>query len=148
LPKDEKRAEPMIEIVKQDYEKVTGFTDDVIDSFAEACGQPFGWDQMAFEAIDKGERVGAVVGYRLYDWLYVEFIGVTESSRGEGVGGMLLERVENLARELALEGVALDTFRYQAPKYYAARGYIERMVIPGKTSERDRIYFQKKLKEE
>ena len=138
----------MIEITKQDYEKVTDFTDDVIDSYAEARGQPFGWEQFAFEAVNNGERVGAVVGNRLYDWLYVEYIGVAESARGDGVGGMLLDRVENLARELALKGVALNTFRYQAPKYYAARGYTECMVIPGRTSERDRIYFQKKLEEE
>ena len=135
----------MIEIIEQDYEKVGEFTEGIIDRFAAACGQPFGWDQMAFEAFDNGERVGGIVGYRLYDWLYVEFVGVTESSRGAGVGGMLLARTEDLARELGLEGVALDTFRYQAPEYYAARGYTQRMVIPGKTSERDRIYFQKKL---
>ncbi len=138
----------MIEIIKQDYEKVGEFTERIIDRFAEACGQPFGWDQMAFEAFDNGERVGGIVGYRLYDWLYVEFVGVTESSRGAGVGGMLLERAEELARELGLEGVALDTFRYQAPAYYEARGYVERMVIPGKTRDRDRIYFQKRLNDE
>ena len=89
--------------------------------------------------------MGAIVGYRLYDWLYVEYIAVTEASRGARVGSRLLERAEALARELALEGVALDTFRYQAPDYYAARGYVERMVIPGNTRERDRIYFQKAL---
>ncbi|MDC1287899.1 GNAT family N-acetyltransferase [Gammaproteobacteria bacterium] len=135
----------MINIIEQDYENVRNFTDDVIDRFAEACEQPFGWDQFAFEALDNGERVGAIVGYRLYDWLYVEYIVVREDSRGEGVGIRLLERAETLARELALDGVALDTFRYQAPAYYAARDYIEHMVIPGKTRERDRIYFQKKL---
>jgi GNAT superfamily N-acetyltransferase len=89
----------MIEIVEQDYENVTNFTDDVIDRFAEACGQPFGWDQVAFEAFDNGERVGAIVGHRLYDWLYVEYIVVTESSRGEGVGSMLLERAEKPVNE-------------------------------------------------
>ncbi len=135
----------MIEIREQDYESIQDYTDDIIDRFAEACGQPFGWNQFAFEALDNGERVGATVGYRLYDWLYVEYIAVTEASRGTRVGSRLLERVEALARELALEGVALDTFRYQAPTYYAARGYVERMVIPGKTRERDRIYFQKGL---
>jgi len=135
----------MIKIIEQDYENVSTLTDDVIDRFADACGQPFGWDQFAFEALDNGERIGGIVGYRLYDWLYVEYIVVTESSRGEGVGGRLLERAETLARELALEGVALDTFRYQAPSYYAARGYSEHMVIPGKTRKRDRIYFQKRL---
>jgi len=135
----------MIEIREQDYESVQDFTDNIIDRFAEVRGQPFGWDQFAFEALDNGERVGAIVGYKLYDWLYVEYITVTEASRGARVGSRLLERAEVLAREWALEGVALDTFRYQAPAYYAARGYVERMVIPGKNRERDRIYFQKRL---
>ena len=135
----------MIEICEQDYESTFDYTNEIIDRFAEACGQPFGWSQFAFEALDNGERVGAIVGYRLYDWLYVEFITVTESSRGSGVGSELLERAEALARELALEGVALDTFRYQAPAYYTARGYVEHMVIPGKIHERDRIYLQKRL---
>ena len=138
-------AKSNIEIREQEYEGVQGFTEDIIDKFAEACGQPFGWDQFAFEALDSGKKIGAVVGYRLYDWLYVEFIAVTETARGSRVGSRLLERVEALAREMELKGVALDTFRYQAPDYYAARGYVQRMVIPGKTRERDRIYFQKAL---
>ena len=135
----------MIEISEQDYESVQEYIDGIIESFAETCGQPFGWSQFAFEAFDNGERVGAIIGYRLYDWLYVEYIAVTETSRGNRVGSQLLETAEALARELSLEGVALDTFRYQAPTYYEARGYAESMVIPGKTRERDRIYFQKRL---
>jgi GNAT superfamily N-acetyltransferase len=135
----------MIEIGEQDYESAQEYIDVIIESFAEDCGQPFGWSEFAYEALDNGERVGAIVGFRLYDWLFVEYIAVTESSRGERVGSQLLERAEALARELSLEGVALDTFRYQAPAYYEARGYTERMVIPGKTRERDRIYFQKRL---
>ena len=135
----------MIEISEQEYEDVEEFKDGIINSFAEARGQPFGWGQFAFEALDNGERVGIVMGYWLYDWLYVEYLAVTEASRGEGVGSRLLERAEALARELSLEGVALDTFGYQAPAYYEARGYAEHMVIPGKNRERDRIYFQKRL---
>jgi GNAT superfamily N-acetyltransferase len=124
----------MIEISEQEYESVEEFKDGIINSFAEARGQPFGWGQFAFEALDNGERVGVVMGY----WLY-------EASRGEGVGSRLLERAEAHARELSLEGVALDTFGYQAPAYYEARGYVEHMVIPGKNRERDRIFFQKRL---
>ena len=135
----------MIEIVEQEYESVEEYKDEIINSFAEVRGEPFGWGQFAYEALDNGERAGVVMGYWLYDWLYVEYLAVTEAFRGEGVGSRLLERAEALARELALEGVALDTFRYQAPVYYAARGYVERMVIPGKTRERDRIYLQKGL---
>ena len=135
----------MIEISEQEYESVQEFKDGIINSFAEACGQPFGWSQFAFEALANGERVGVVMGYRLYDWLYVEYLAVTDGSRGEGVGSRLLERAEVHARELSLEGVALDTFGYQAPVYYEARGYVEHMVIPGQNRERDRIFFQKRL---
>ena len=137
----------MIEISEQDYGSVCDFKDDLICEFAEARGQPFGWEEFTFEALDNGERVGVIMGCRLYDWLYVDYIVVTKASRGEGVGSLLLDRAETLAREQALEGVALDTFRYQAPAYYATRGYAERMVIPGKTRKRDRIYFQKRLEE-
>ena len=135
----------MIEIRVQDDENVRDFIDDIIDRFGEARGQPFGYSQFAFEAVDNGERIGAIVGFRLYDWLYVEYIAVAEPARETGVGSRLLERAEAHARELELKGVALDTFRYQAPSYYEARGYVEQMVIPGKVTERDRIYLRKKL---
>ena len=136
----------MIEITEQDYDRAFEFTNEVIDRFGEQRGQPFGWSQFAFEALDNGERVGAIVGYRLYDWLYIEFVTVEESSRKLGVGGQLMDRAETLAEEMGLEGVALDTFRYHhAADYYKARGYVENMVIPGKIPERDRIYLRKKF---
>ena len=136
----------MIEIVEQEYDSALEYTNEVIDEFGERCGQPFGWSQFAFEALSDGNTVGAIVGYRLYDWLYIEFITVEESSRRLGVGGQLMDRAESLAAEMGLEGVALDTFRYhQAAEYYKTRGYVEHMVIPGKVPERDRIYLRKKL---
>ena len=139
------REAGMTEIKVQDEENVRDFIDDIIDRFGEARGQPFGYSQFAFEALDNGERVGAIVGHRLYDWLYVEYLAVAEAARGDGVGSQLLERAEAYARDLTLKGVALDSFRYQAPSYYEARGYIEQMVVPGKVPERDRIFFQKEL---
>lgn len=135
----------MIEIQKQDYDSVQNFKDDIIDSFAAAQGYPFGYNEFAFEALDDGMRIGTINGYRLYDWLYVEFLAVSEEWRGARVGTRLLERAEVLAQEMDLEGVVLDTFRYQAPAFYSALGYVERMVVPGKSRERDRVYLTKTL---
>ena len=87
------------------------------------------------------------MGYRLYDWLYVEYLAVTEASRGERVGSQLLERAEALAREMSLEGIALDTFGYQAPIYYEARGYVECMVIRGRPMNATEYISRKGLKE-
>ena len=72
----------MIEIRKQDYETVQEFKDDIIDRFASDQGQPFGYEEFAFEALASGTRVGTINGYRLYDWLYVEFLAVSEGQRG------------------------------------------------------------------
>ena len=135
----------MTEIREQDYESVASFKNGIIHEFAIDRGQPFGFEQYAFEALNEGERVGVIMCEMIYDWLYVDYLAVTEAARGSGVGSRLMERVEALAMELGLSGVALDTFRYQAPDYYSARGYVERMVIPGKVHERDRIYMQKSL---
>ena len=138
----------MIEIREQDYENVESFKNDVIVEFANVRGQPFGYEQFAFDASNDGERVGIVMCEMIYDWLYVNYLAVKDTARGLGVGSQLMDRVETLAGELSLKGVALDTFRYQAPDYYSARGYVENMVIPGKVRERDRIYMQKSLEEQ
>ena len=135
----------MIEIQKQDYGSVQDFKDDIIDGFAADQGHPFGYDEFAFEALDDGMRIGTINGYRLYDWLYVEFLAVSEGRRGARVGTRLLKRAEEFAHEMELQGVVLDTFRYQAPAFYSALGYVERMVVPGKSPERDRIYLTKSL---
>ncbi len=137
----------MMEIREQDYENVVPFKNDVIQDFAKVSGQPFGFKQFAFEALNEGERVGIIMCEMIYDWLYVDYLAVKEDTRGSGVGRQLMDRVEALAEDLGLTGIALDTFRYQAPDYYAARGYVEHMVIPGKVKERDRIYMQKTLLE-
>ena len=145
LLRDDLRSREMIEIQPQDYESVQDFKNDIIDSFAADQGQPFGYDEFAFEALDGGSRIGTINGYRLYDWLYVEFLAVSQERRGERVGTRLLERAEELALEMDLEGVVIDTFRYQAPALYSSLGYVERMVVPGKLPERDRIYLTKPL---
>lgn len=50
---------------------------------------------------------------------------VDESFRGKGVGGKLLEKVENWARQKGCAAVSLrsNIIRHQAHKFYAARGY-------------------------
>ena len=55
----------MVEIVEQDYDRALEYADEVIDEFAERRGQPFGWSQFAFEAVDDGNTVGAIVGLQV-----------------------------------------------------------------------------------
>lgn len=50
---------------------------------------------------------------------------VDESHRGQGVGGKLLERVEDWARQKGCSAVSArsNIIRHEAHKFYAARGY-------------------------
>jgi GNAT superfamily N-acetyltransferase len=58
---------------------------------------------------------------------YVELGGlvVDESYRGKGVGGKLLEKVEDWARQNRCRSVSVrsNVIRHQAHKFYADQGY-------------------------
>ena len=135
----------MIEIRKTETAEVETFRDDILDHFAEIRGHPFGYDEFAFEALKDGTRIGTINGAHLYDWVYIEFLAVSESARGLGVGSSLMDAAEALARDQGGLGLIVDTFRYQAPEFYKARGYVERMVVPARDPACDRIYLEKRV---
>jgi GNAT superfamily N-acetyltransferase len=72
--------------------------------------------------------IGAVVA--LY-WLRVEVLWVDEVVRGRGIGSRLLAEAERLAREMGARNAALETFEWQAPRFYEKHGYEEVARIEG-----------------
>jgi GNAT superfamily N-acetyltransferase len=58
-------------------------------------------------------------------WLRIEVLFVDEAVRGQGIGSRLLLQAEQQARELGAKNVVLETFEFQAPKFYAKHGYSE-----------------------
>ena len=60
-----------------------------------------------------------------YDWVFVHWLWVAEPWRRRGVGSDLIGRAEDFARENACRGVYLDTFTFQAPKFYEKHGFRE-----------------------
>ncbi len=135
----------MISIRDIASEEATNFRRPLLRQFAEEHGNPFDTRDFAFAAVKDSEVIGTIDGYVLYDWAYVNYLAISETHRRSGAGSVLLARVETLARTEGLLGVQLDTFRYQAPAFYAARGYKESMVLPGRTADRDRIFVVKRL---
>lgn len=58
-------------------------------------------------------------------WLRIEVLWVRDDVRGKGVGSQLLLEAERLARGLGAKNAALETFEWQAPRFYARHGYEE-----------------------
>ena len=57
--------------------------------------------------------------------LYIEHIGVDPESQGQGVGAALMARVDELAQELGMDVIALDTWGFNtgAHGFFQAQGY-------------------------
>lgn len=92
-----------------------------------------------------GKLMGMLVCYRRDDALHVENVAVDPVFQGRGVGGLLMDHVENLARSGNLARVELYTNEVMTENisFYEARGYIIR-----ERAEQDgyaRIFFELKL---
>lgn len=70
-----------------------------------------------------GRMIGGLVGGTYWGWLYVELLWVDEAERGRGLGGQLLARAEEIARERGCRNAHLETHDFQSLDFYLRRGY-------------------------
>ena len=70
-------------------------------------------------------KILAGIVVRMYCWkcIYIDTFWIDESMRGEGLGTLLLEEVERVAKENGSHLIHLDTFDFQAKDFYLAHGY-------------------------
>jgi len=54
------------------------------------------------------------MGSSYYDWLFVKWLWVAGTYRGQRIGSRLLKAAEEVARERNVGAVYLDTFAFQA----------------------------------
>ncbi len=71
----------------------------------------------------RGEWLGGLTGYIWGGWLHVNFLWVSETLRGLRHGTRLMDAAEAMAEERGAFGATLETFTFQAPGFYAKRGY-------------------------
>jgi GNAT superfamily N-acetyltransferase len=65
-------------------------------------------------------------GISSYAWggtCEVELLWVAEHRRGDGLGTRLMAAVEEEARRVGCNKIVLDTFSYQAPRFYEKLGF-------------------------
>ena len=73
---------------------------------------------------EEGKILAGII-VRMYCWrcIYIDTFWIDESMRGEGLGTLLLEEVERVAKENGSHLIHLDTFDFQAKDFYLAHGY-------------------------
>ncbi|RXJ67202.1 histone acetyltransferase [Veronia nyctiphanis] len=93
-----------------------------------------------------GETLGGMTGKMLFSSLHVHYFWLSEPLRGLGVGSQVIQHVELEAKNRGISNVYLDTYSFQAPKFYEKLGYIE----VGRYSDYpkagiDKIFYQKHI---
>ncbi len=84
---------------------------------------------------------------KMYCWhvLYVDILWVDINYRRHGYGTRLLNYIENLAKEKGCYLVHLDTFDFQAEKFYIKHGYEIFGVLNDCPKDHCRYFLQKRL---
>ncbi|MFC5609724.1 GNAT family N-acetyltransferase [Variovorax soli] len=72
-----------------------------------------------------GRLLGGLRGFVFLHWLTIDVLFVEADVRGAGLGGHLLAEAERRAVQLGARNAKLETFEWQAPKFYLKHGYEE-----------------------
>lgn len=135
-----------IELVEGEDALLSGAVDAILDEAAEAQGHPFEGRKVRLRAVDaEGNFLGGMIGAHLQRWFFVKLLAVSPEARGGGIGAQLLARAEAMARDDGLVGIYLDTFEFQAPRFYLREGYREIGRLPKVGDAPQRIWFAKEF---
>lgn len=135
-----------IELVAGDDDALARAVDGILDEAAAALGRRFEGRKVQLRALDAGgAMLGGLIGAHLQRWFFVKLLAVSPEARGRGLGAKLLARAETHAREEGLVGIYLDTFDFQAPRFYLREGYRELGRLPKVGDAPQRIWFAKEF---
>jgi predicted N-acetyltransferase YhbS len=74
-------------------------------------------------------------------WLHIRNLWVSEEHRSKGLGACLVRAVQKKCIEEGFEGVTVNTFSFQAPKFYERMGFVEDGRIPDRATSSHRVFF-------
>ena len=133
-------------VVDEGDDRLRALLDERIHAFNEgATGITDGRFLTVRELDATGEIVGAATGWTFGGCGYVDVLWVRDGSRHDGVGTRLMDAFEAESSRRGCAQVALSTHSFQAPAFYAARGYVE----VGRTQDyprgHDQVHLLKRL---
>lgn len=98
---------------------------DLLDAAAEAAGHPFRSEKLCLEAEVSGQFAGGLSARIGTHWMMIEMLAVAPESRGKGIGRALMAEAEAVGQARGLLGIWLDSYSFQAPRFYEKLGYAE-----------------------
>jgi ribosomal protein S18 acetylase RimI-like enzyme len=72
---------------------------------------------------ENGDITGGLTCTFFWHHLHIDFLWVDETKRHSGYGTKLLMKAEEFARQNGARLIKLDSFSFQAPRFYKKQGY-------------------------
>lgn len=94
---------------------------------------------------DDDALLAGINGYTAWGWLYVQWLWVHESLRGQQMAGRMLAAAEDEARARGCHSAWIDTFNPAAEKSYRRQGYEVFGELPDFPIGRTRKFLKKRL---
>jgi GNAT superfamily N-acetyltransferase len=92
-----------------------------------------------------GTLAAGLTGLTQWQWLYVDYLWVDERWRGSGLGSRLMRCAEDEAVRRGCRWSRLYTYDFQAPGFYAKRGYEQWGVLEDYPPGHRQIWLRKAL---
>ena len=92
-----------------------------------------------------GRILGGIVAKAGRGWLKIGTMWVDESVRGKGYGSKLIDAAEAEGIQRGCHSAYLDTFSFQAPKFYEKQGYEIFGTLEAFPDVHKRLFMRKSL---
>jgi GNAT superfamily N-acetyltransferase len=105
-------------------------------------------DGEPFTAVHPSGSANPDAGAAGYTWggcCYVSYLWVSEPHRSKGLGSALLSAIERHAQEKRCSLVLLSSHSFQAPKFYARRGYAQVARVNDHPVGHANLFYAKRL---
>jgi len=94
---------------------------------------------------ENGVSLGGLWGKLVYDWLFIELLGIPEEHCKANYGTALMKEAERIARADHCIGIWLDTYEFQARGFYEKLGFEVFGTLEDHPLGKRRFFLQKRL---
>ena len=135
-----------IHITDRDDDAFADFTLDALRKFNASKAGPSHARPLAVEIHDaQGQPLGGLTGSTSFGWLFIKIFVISESLRGQGVGTAVMQAAEREAVARGCHSAWLDTFEFQARRFYEKLGYSCFGQLPDYPVGHRRFFMRKSL---
>ena len=113
-------------------EKIEEIAESWYEKYEASKNVSCGYKKFHILAEEKGEIIGILIGYTTFSEIYVDDLVVHENYRKQGIGRMLLQKLEEHFEGKNYSNINLVTNEFQAPDFYNKCGYTLEFVRKNK----------------